>query len=326
MGIEFGAVPRRFGGEAEKTPHIHMEAKSMRRHNLRDDDEHAFPWGDTPRVEEFRYWSAADMATLVRLAEAQATTRQIALELGRTPLAVRLKASRMGLPLTAHEVRRSAKRHAKRQGKAAAAEVTTLRKRPRLAITVDFDLSTLTRHERRQLAERLREMEREEESVAPGGGAPEEAPPAAARRALRIPAPYDPSAATSARHEAANAERRANRASLGWTRPRATDRPNDDAELWGQVREAMREFRRGARARARAQQVTERVSLDRVEGELARTVDPLERLELESLLQDPAVRARLAALEAEEDARGVPPYERPAEDEYARYRKYLRGR
>lgn len=267
------------------------------------------------------------MATLVRLAEAQATTRQIASEPGRTPLAVCLKSSRMGLPLTAHEVRRRAKRHAKRQGKAAAAEVTTFRKRPRVAITVDFDLSTLTRHER-QVAERLREMERAEEGVASGGDAPKEARPAAARRALRIPEPYDPSATTSARHEAANAERRANRASLGWTRPRATDRPTDDAELWGQVREAMREFRRGARARARAreQKATERVSLDRVEGELARTVDPLERLELESLRQDPAVRALLAALEAEDDAREVPPYERPAEDEHARYRKYLRGR
>ena len=88
----------------------------------------------------------------------------------------------------------------------------------------------------------------------------------------------------------------------------------------------MREFRHGARARAREQQATERVSLDRVEGELARTVDPLDRLELESLLQDPVVRERLAALEAEEDARGVPPYERQAEDEYARYRKYQRGR
>lgn len=40
----------------------------MRRNNLRDDYERTFPRGDTRRVVEIRYWSAADMATRVRLA------------------------------------------------------------------------------------------------------------------------------------------------------------------------------------------------------------------------------------------------------------------
>lgn len=189
----------------------------MKGHDLYDAIQEGFDWSPPGRVVEFRYWTAEDISTLVRLAEAQATTRQIALELGRTKLSVRVKASRMGLPLTGYEVRRSAKRHAKRQGSAAVADEKKLRKRPRIAITVDFDLSSLARHERLQLAERLRAMECEEGGVAPCG---EVAPDAdiATRRPLRIPEPYDHSAATSARHRKSNANRKANRAALGWNR------------------------------------------------------------------------------------------------------------
>jgi hypothetical protein len=111
-----------------------------------DELDNAFVGREAPRVIEIRYRTDADIARLVKLAQAQATTRQIALELRRAPLAVRLKASRKGLKLAAHEVRRSAKRHAKRKGKAVVAEVTNLRQRSRIAMTVDFDLSSLTRH------------------------------------------------------------------------------------------------------------------------------------------------------------------------------------
>jgi hypothetical protein len=133
--------------------------------DLGDELDNAFVGQEAPLVIEIRYRTVADIARLVKLAQAQTTTRQIALELRRTPLAVRPRASRMGLRLTEHEVRRSAKRHAKRKGKAAAAEVTNLRQRSRIAMTVDFDLSSLMRYERRQLAERLRQ-----EDVEEGGG------------------------------------------------------------------------------------------------------------------------------------------------------------
>ncbi len=261
------------------------------------------------------YWSAEDIASLVRLAEAQATTRQIALELGRSQQAIRLKASRMGLPLTAHEVRRSARRHAKRQGSAAAAETKSVRARPRLTITVDFDLSSLTRHERRQLAERLRAMDVEEGGTASG----ETSAPPAARRPLRIHEAYDPSAATSARHSAANAARAANRAVLGWKR----SSPLEDADLLAaQVQEALRLVRR----RSRSVDEPKLVPLETAGAELATSADPIDRLELERLVEDPEVRARLEALENDADAKGAPPYRAPEEDEYARYRRYLRGR
>lgn len=56
------------GSDSGAATHLHMEAKFMRRNNLRDDYERTFPLGDTRRVVEIRYWSAADMATRVRLA------------------------------------------------------------------------------------------------------------------------------------------------------------------------------------------------------------------------------------------------------------------
>ncbi len=200
----------------------------MRSKQLWSPDEYETSMGNRPRVVYIRYWTDDDIWRLVKLAEAQATTKQIALELDRSPLAVRLKASRMGLALTAHEVRRSARRHAKRKGKAAEVELRNLRQRPRIAMTVDFDLSSLTRHERRQLAERLRLMEMEEAGEGEAGARSNESPTAPKRRKLRIPREYDPSSATSARHAEAKARRKANRESLGWTVGRARV---DDLEL-----------------------------------------------------------------------------------------------
>lgn len=215
-----------------------------------------------------RYWSAADIAALVRLAEAQATTRQIALELGRTPLAIRLKASRMGLALTAHEVRRSAKRHAKRQGRVAEAETTRLRKRPRIAITVDFDLTTLTRAERQQLAERLRSLEMEEMEVVPEGAlnVPVE-PPVRKRRKLKVPKPYNPSAATTEQNLNANAKRRQTRAALGWKRSELPD--DHPARLGAEMRQLMRQMKR----QLRREGAPRRVSLDVLDGQVAYHMD-----------------------------------------------------
>ncbi len=234
----------------------------MRSNYLWRADELESPMGNAPRVIHIRYWTNDDIQRLVKLAAAQATTRQIALELGRSPLAVRLKASRMGLPLTAHEVRRSARRHAKRQGKAAVAEVKNLRQRPRVTITVDFDLSSLTRHERRQLAERLRVMAMEEQGVNPESAPPDEEFSAPRRRKLRIHREYDPSAATSARHREANARRHVNRESLGWNRSGAP--MDEDAQLLAEVRGMVRRLRGAKRSR----KGEGRVSLEEAEGEL----------------------------------------------------------
>jgi len=198
-----------------------------------------------------RYWSADDIAKLVRLADAQATTRQISLELGRSQLAVRLKASRMGLSLTGHEVRRSVRRQAKRQGRVAEAELTRLRKRACIAITVDFDLGALTRAERAQLAERLRVMEMEEmEVVAPGTAAPPPPaidPPVLRRRKRKLATPYDPSAATAERNRAAAARRRETRAALGWTRTQVP--AEDPRQLLEAARLRLREGEREERMR-----------------------------------------------------------------------------
>ncbi len=272
----------------------------MKGHDLYDAIQEGFDWSPPGRVVEFRYWTAEDISTLVRLAEAQATTRQIALELGRTKLAVRVKASRMGLPLTGYEVRRSAKRHAKRQGSAAVADEKKLRQRPRIAITVDFDLSSLARHERLQLAERLRAMECEEGEVAPGGEAAPDAADIAARRPLRIPEPYDHSAATSARHRKSNEQRRANRATLGWNRSakpldaEAERRRESRAEMRSDMQAAMREARRELRREARRGEASAREAADPFDLDASRPT--------------------------------VSRSSRPVEDEYAKYRRYVRGK
>jgi len=269
---------------------------TMNDNNLWDDVERVFHGDVSPRVSKTRYWTDEDMARLVKLAEAQATTRQIALELRRSPLAVRLKASRMGLSLTAHEVRRSARRHAKRQGGAAMAELKSARRRPRIAMTVDFDLSSLTRHERSQLAERLRVMEMEEAGVAPAESTQPDAPISPRRRSLRVPEAYDPSKATSKRHRESNAKRAANRKSLGWT----SSRPdmNEEAQL-SAARVDADTLGRHLLRRARRGKGPKSVSLESVAGEVANRADPLAWLKLESFMNDPHLRARVEELEGE---------------------------
>lgn len=217
----------------------------MRYSRLRDEIEAGERAREAGKRPVSRYWSEDDIATLVRLAESRASTRQIAAELRRSSLAVRLKASRMGLPLTAHEVRRSAKRHARQRGETGPPQGRALRTPPRIKVTVDFDLSSLSRAERLQLAARLYTMDMEE-----GGATPQAAEAAAAEfikrpRPLRLHEPYDVSAATSRQNSAANAKRRANHAALGWKRTELP--PDHDLRLVSEARNLVRQLDRRLR-------------------------------------------------------------------------------
>jgi hypothetical protein len=100
-------------------------------------------------------WTQAHLDRLVKLAGRGASARQIGLELGRSPLSVRVKASRLGIALAGHEIRQGARRQARREGTAAVADLRETRRPATIKVTVDFDLSSLTRTERQALAERL---------------------------------------------------------------------------------------------------------------------------------------------------------------------------
>jgi len=155
----------------------------------------------TPVIKEPKppYWSDEDIANLVRLAGIRASTVQIAIELGRTPKAIRNKASSMGLALTAYAAKRQARRRDREEG--AAALNRSHRKRRTLTVTVDFDISSLTRDERLALAARLLEAEPEE-------------------RSLVIPKAYDPSEAGHRQYERWLGRME----ELGRLRPEKTDR------------------------------------------------------------------------------------------------------
>ncbi len=272
----------------------------MQHNNLWEEMEDRVPMWDAPRVIMMRYWSAQDMERLIKLARSQATTRQIAIELGRTALAVRLKASRMGLALTAHDVRRSAKRHAKRQGKAALAEMKKVRQRPRIVMTVDFDLTSLTRGERLQLAERLRALQAEEEGVAPVEAAREPVIPLPRRR-LRVPAPYDPSAETSKRLREQHARRSQHRVSLGWsTQARVEADGEGGAEQGAAIRERTPS---PSRDKSRSRPST-RTARNGAPNERDKPDDALGRAHAARLLSDPRVQARSRELEAAVRGRG----------------------
>lgn len=203
------------------------------------------------------HWSDIEIALLVRLATARATTKQIAFELKRSEQAIRLKASRMGLSLTAHEVRRSARRHLKRQGGVMLAEAKSLRARPAIKATIDFDLSSLSRQERLQLIERLLQLERDELGDDSGESSRITRPGLCiecGRRALRVPKRYDASADRSAHNRRANTAHVESRERLGWT-GRPEDHPaydgDDLAALYRLMREDRAQQREEARARAK---------------------------------------------------------------------------
>ncbi|MBK7831735.1 MAG: hypothetical protein IPJ56_05135 [Gemmatimonadetes bacterium] len=249
----------------------------MRYSRLRDEIEAGERAREARRRPVSRYWSEDDIATLVRLAESRASTRQIAAELRRSSLAVRLKASRIGLPLTAHEVRRSAKRHARQRGETVPPQGRALRTPPRIKVTVDFDLSSLSRAERLQLAARLYAMHMEE-----GGATPQAAEAAAAEfinrpRPLRLHEPYDASAATSRQNTAANAKRAANRAALGWKRTELP--PDHELRMVAEARHLVRQLDRRLREQEGTRRRASLDALDKLAGFHADAGDLVDRFD-----------------------------------------------
>lgn len=112
-----------------------------------------------------QFWTREEMEELVRLAQKGVVTAGIARLLSRSPKSVRNKASQIGVPLAGD--RGWSPRDTRRL---------------RVVVTADFDFSTLSEDERRDLARRLLES------------LPE--------RAVVIPEPYDASAAGKRRWEA----------------------------------------------------------------------------------------------------------------------------
>jgi hypothetical protein len=113
------------------------------------------------------YWTTEDMERLVRMAAERTSTQVIASRLGRTEKSVRNKASALGIALTAHGTRRVHKRLEAR----GAAPKGSGYSRAKVRVTVDFDISALTREERLTLAARLLDLSTD-------GEQPVELPPA----------------------------------------------------------------------------------------------------------------------------------------------------
>lgn len=95
------------------------------------------------------YWKESELALLRTLAADGLPTRQIALRLGRSPKAVRSKASEIGVTLL-HYGRELRKNYPDPEGD------TSLHKKKRIVVTVDFDFRALTYDQRLALAEALR--------------------------------------------------------------------------------------------------------------------------------------------------------------------------
>jgi len=95
------------------------------------------------------YWKEEELAKLRTLAADGTATRQIALRLGRSPKAVRSKASELGIPLLQYG-RELRHRYPDPAGE------RTRHKRTRIVVTTDFDFRTLTYDQRLALAEALR--------------------------------------------------------------------------------------------------------------------------------------------------------------------------
>lgn len=113
------------------------------------------------------YWTTEDMQRLARMAAEHTSTQVIASRLGRTEKSVRNKASALGIALTAHGTRRVLKRLEAR----GAAPKGSGYSRAKVRVTVDFDISALTREERFALAARLLDLSTD-------GEQPVELPPA----------------------------------------------------------------------------------------------------------------------------------------------------
>lgn len=95
------------------------------------------------------YWKEGDLAVLRELAADGYPTRQIALRLGRSPKAVRSKASELGVSLT-HYGRELRNNYPDPEGQ------TTVHKQRRVVVNIDFDFHSLSFDQRLALAEALR--------------------------------------------------------------------------------------------------------------------------------------------------------------------------
>lgn len=113
------------------------------------------------------YWTTEDMERLARMAAERTSTQVIASRLGRTEKSVRNKASALGITLGAHGTKRVLKRLEAR----GAAPKGSGYSRGKVRVTVDFDISALTREERLTLAARLLDLSTD-------GEQPVELPPA----------------------------------------------------------------------------------------------------------------------------------------------------
>lgn len=95
------------------------------------------------------YWKEEELTLLRTLAADGLATRQIALRLGRSPKAVRSKASEIGVTLL-HYGRELRKKYPDPAGE------TSQHKKKQIVVTVDFDFRALTYDQRLALAEALR--------------------------------------------------------------------------------------------------------------------------------------------------------------------------
>lgn len=95
------------------------------------------------------YWKEDELELLRRLAADGCPTRQIALRLGRSPKAVRSKASELGVSLT-HYGRELRSNYPDSEVE------TTVHKQRRVVVNIDFDFRTLSFDQRLALAEALR--------------------------------------------------------------------------------------------------------------------------------------------------------------------------
>jgi len=272
-------------------------------------------------------WTQAHLDQLTALAQRGASAKQIGLELGRSALSVRVKASRLGIALVGHEIKQGARRQARREGTVALAELGSTRRRATVKVTVDFDLSSLTRTERRALAERLAELAAAEGETARAPKVSEHA----------IHGGREPSEAVGA--QGLDPELEAAVEQVEWEEMGRIAR--DAAVTFGRglreemaAREAIdrrrEEFRERCIAKVRAME-SRRVALDHVEWELPEASNPFH--EYDAAYADELAWARsvhwraVEAIEAAVQAVvGPRPYRRPPSDRLAGVRHTIHAR
>lgn len=121
---------------------------------------------DRPNARFSFYWMDHELETLVQMAQAREPTLRIARMLGRSVKAVRNKASSIGLALTEYDARRRRRRLRGAEGVTVLLE-GRVAERGKIRVTVDFDVTALTRDERALLMARLQELEEPRALVVP---------------------------------------------------------------------------------------------------------------------------------------------------------------